>query len=336
VEFDIGVTMKPLIGAILGLASRPVEIINNFSVRPKLKNQQALERFRELSVKYPQVFSLFSRVSTLERGSEGYSWDSWSGKIRSAFQNGVDLGFLANPLIAFTMVLAGKGGGVHATRVRIEACREILGEVTAKSLLLEDYVGLPIISDAKFMTSANRAHHASHLAYYYQLTGKEFWKAKSIVEWGGGYGNMARIIRRMNPTITYIIVDLPELLALQYVYLGSLEGVLNINIIASEDDSIATGKINLIPSELLLAEKFQLECDSFISTWALTECPEYIQRYVNGKQFFSAKQVFIASRVDDNNCLPDLAGQHIARRLCVPNLNGHHEYWVIEARMAPS
>ncbi len=229
------------------------------------------------------------------------------------------------------MVLAGKGGGMHPTRVRIAVCRKILGDETAKKLLLEDFVGLPIISDAQFMTSANRAHHASHLAYYAKLTGKKFWDANSVVEWGGGYGNMARIVRRLNPTMTYVIVDLPELLALQYVYLGTLEGLANINIVASERDSVAIGKINLIPSELLLAEKFRLKCEAFISTWALTECPRYIQQYVREKKFFSAKEVFIASHIDDNNFLVDFAEQEKARKLAVPNLRGRHEYWAIDA-----
>ena len=149
--------------------------------------------------------------------------------------------------------------------------------------------------------------------------------ADTIVEWGGGYGNMARIIRRMNPSITYIIVDLPELLSLQYVYLGSLEGADIINIITSVKDVVVAGKINLISSELLLAGQFQLNCHAFISTWALTECPEYIQQFVSDKSFFSAKDVFIASRIDENNHLRKLA----CNKFPVPDLQGNHEYWAI-------
>ena len=329
-----GEIMKRIINKMRRAFTRPVEIFNNILFRPKLKNEIVQNRFNKLSIKYTQVFSCFGGINTLERGSDGYSWDSWSGKIRGAFQNGVELGFLSHPLIAYTMMLAGRGGGVHAARIRISACREILDDETVKKLLLEDYVGLPIISDAKYMTSANRAHHSSHLAYHYKLTGKQLWNAESLVEWGGGYGSMARIIRRLNPRITYIIVDLPELLSLQYVYLGSLEGEENINIITSENDSIASGKINLISSELLITKKIQLKCDAFISTWALTECPEYIQRYVYETSFFSAEDVFIASHIDDNNYLNALANQLKLKKLSVPDLNGHHEYWAITTSKA--
>ena len=118
---------------------------------------------------------------------------------------------------------------------------------------------------------------------------------------------------------------MPELLSLQYVYLGSLEGADIINIITSDKDVVVAGKINLISSELLLAGQFQLNCDAFISTWALTECPEYIQQFVSDKSFFSAKDVFIASRIDENNHLRKLP----CSKFPVPDLKGHHEYWAI-------
>ena len=321
--------MNKFFKIIRRLYTRPVEVFNNIFIRPKLNDEQVLGKFYQLSTQYDQTFSLFSAIGALERGSNGYSWDSWSGKIRSVFLNGVNLAFLSQPLIRFTMVLGGRGNAVHDAQLRIVSCLEIFGEETTKNLLIEDYIGLPIISDAKFMTSANRAHHASHLAYYYKLMGRNVWDSISIVEWGGGYGNMARIIRRMNPKITYTIVDLPELLSLQYVYLGSIEGIENVNIVASEGDTIASGKINLISSELLLSDRFLLSCDLFISTWAITECPAYIQEFVNEKEYFNAEDVFIASRIDENNRLQSLISQKVMNKLTVPYLNEHHEYWAI-------
>ena len=35
---------------------------------------------------------------------------------------------------------------------------------------------------------------------------------------------MARILRKLNPNFTYVLVDLPELGALQYIYLYSVTG----------------------------------------------------------------------------------------------------------------
>jgi hypothetical protein len=319
--------MNKIINKLLRSFNRPIEIINNIFILPKLREKNVQNRFIYLCKQYSKVFSNFNSIETLERGSNGYSWDSWSGKIRSAFKKEVPLGFLSHPLIAYTMVLAGKGGAIQETRMRIAACSEILGIETTKSLLLEDFVGLPIISNSEFITSANRAHHSSHLAYYYKLTNKYLWQLGSIVEWGGGYGNMARILRRMNASLTYIIVDLPELLSLQYVYLASLEGEENINIITSKESSIITGKVNLVSSEFLMAGNYQIVCDAFISTWALTECPKYIQQYVSNNNFFNAREVFIASYIDDNNHLVGIDKQYCLQKLPIPFLTGNHEYW---------
>lgn len=308
----------------------PAIIYSNIFLRPRLKDNLVQNRFAKINTQYAKVLSRFDSIKELDRSSDGYSWDSWTGKIRDAFKNGVSTNFLANRLISFTMVFGGRSLDIDSTKKRISSCREILGDATTKQLLLEDYVGLPIISDAKFMTSANRAHHSCHLAYFYKLTGKQIWHVNTIIEWGGGYGSMARIIRRMNPNLTYIIVDLPELLSLEYVYLGSIEGVDKINIITSNKDHVITGSINLISSELLLTEQIQINCDAFISTWALTECPKYIQKFVHGKYFFSAKDVFIASCIDENNHLRKLANQNIINRVAVPDLNGNNEYWSIK------
>jgi len=311
------------------LYKTPSILYRRFIILQRLNNSLFKSRFNRLNSQYAEVFSSFNVINSLDRSSNGYSWDSWSGKIRSSFENGVNIGFLNNHLIAFTMVFIDRGWSSKATKIRISACKDIFGNKISEQLLLEDYIGLPTISNSKFMTSANRAHHSSHLAYFYRLSGKYFWAANTIVEFGGGYGNMARIIRRMNPQATYIIIDLPELLSLQYVYLGSLEGDNAINIINSDKLSIIAGKINLISSELLIAANFQLKCDAFISTWALTECPEYIQQYVNKNSFFSAKNVFIASCIDQNNYLKKLVDDRILKRIRVPDLNDIHEYWLI-------
>jgi hypothetical protein len=308
----------------------PAQVFSGVFVRSKLKNKLVLDRFSQLHNEYDHVFSQFNGVASLDRSSDGYSWDSWSGKIRQAFQNGVRIDFLAHPLICFTMVYYGRDWNVQSTKNRSSICKDTFGEDEARRLLIEDYIGLPVISDLQFLTSSNRAHHGCHLAYFYKLSGNKIWSANTIVEWGGGYGNMARIIRRMNPNITYIIVDLPELLALQYVYLGSLEGADKINVVASDKDLILANKVNLVSSELLLADRFEIKCDAFISTWALTECPEYIQKYVTDKFYFSAKDVYIASRIDENNHLARFTTSNISKS-AVPDLNGNHEYWAIKS-----
>lgn len=309
---------------------RILELCFTFFLRRRLKNRTVQRRFQHLSERYTDIFSLFNATAELERGSEGYSWDTWSGKIRKTFKDRVDLGFLSQPLLRFTMVFGGRGAAVQETSARIDKCIEIFGEQISRQLLIEDYVGLPIISNAKFLTSANCAHHTSHLAHYTKLTEQNVWDSNSVIEWGGGYGSMARIVRRMNPDITYIIVDLPELLALQYIYLGSLEGTKCVHIIQSRDDTVIPGKINLVSSDLILSDRLQIDCELFITTWALTECPKYMQEFVVNKKFFGAQSIFIASLIDTNNILNDKLKQGSLIRIPVPYLQGQHEYWVFK------
>ena len=94
--------MNKFFKIIRRLYTRAVEVFNNIVIRPKLNDEQVLGKFYQLSTQYDQTFSLFSAIGALERGSNGYSWDSWSGKIRSVFLNGVHLAFLSQPLIRFS------------------------------------------------------------------------------------------------------------------------------------------------------------------------------------------------------------------------------------------
>jgi len=304
------------------------EILNAFMVKPSLKDEKSITKFYSLNKEYDNIcqkYYLGNNSST--QNSIGYDWGSWSGKIRNTFKTNVPINFLANPLIAYTMVFQ-RNKGVKETQDRLNYIKKIFNPEIMQNILREDYIGGPVISNSFFKTSANRAHHTLHLASYFESTKKYFWESSSIIEFGGGYGNMARLIRKMNPNMTYIIVDLPELLALQYVYLGSLESEENLNIFSSKSDSIKIGKINLISSNLIYSNEISIHAESFISTWALSECPNFLQKFVIENDFFSASNILIASLVDANNCMGDLIENKNLSTVKVPFLNGNHEYWM--------
>lgn len=304
------------------------ELINNLIIRPNIKDHDAIKRFLNLNQQYDHICQKYYDTNiTLQQNSIGYDWGSWSGKIRKSFKKSLPINFLDNPLISFTMVFQ-RNKGVKQTEARISNIKKIFNLDLMQKILLEDYIGCPTISNSFFKTSANRAHHTLHLASYFQATKKYFWESSSIIEFGGGYGNMARLIRKMNPNLTYIIVDLPELLALQYVYLGSLESEENLNIISSKSDSIKIGKINLISSNLIYSNEISIHAESFISTWALSECPNFLQKFVIENDFFSASNILIASLVDANNCMVNLVENKNLSTIKVPFLNGNHEYWM--------
>lgn len=305
------------------------EIVFNIITRSRLKNSLQKQRFAAVSGRYSEICNrLLSNAGKSHDLSECYDWGAWADAIEQAFQDGVPLDFLAHPTVSFTMVFARRRGVVLTQRMLNDVIR-VFGKEVATTIVLEDYIGLPTITSSLYMTSANRCHHATHLAIYTQQRNRNFWDCESIIEWGGGYGNMARIIRRMNPSITYTIIDLPELLALQYIYLASIEGEDNVHIV-QPGLQLMLGKINLLSSQLAVAKSIDLECDAFISTWAITESPHNAQKFVKGKEFFGARNLLIASHIDQNNWLADsLTGIELSR-IPLPLSRGvgkDNEYW---------
>jgi hypothetical protein len=69
------------------------------------------------------------------------------------------------------------------------------------------------------VSSGNLIHHAYHLARFEEATGQRIDGLGCVVEFGGGYGNMCRTVRRAGFTGPYIILDLPYFSALQRYYL---------------------------------------------------------------------------------------------------------------------
>ena len=76
--------------------------------------------------------------------------------------------------------------------------------------------------------SMNLIHQAYHLTQWERATGKRIETLDTIVEFGGGYGAMALLCKRMGFEGKYVIYDLPEFSLLQEYYLsqfGMLGGV---------------------------------------------------------------------------------------------------------------
>jgi hypothetical protein len=307
------------------------ELALQVTVRTRLKNSQQLQRFDKLRGQYSRICdNLLDGTQGSQALSEGYDWTGWAGEIRKRFNDGVPLGFLSYPTISATMVFGGSRS-IRLTQELVKIVEEAFGEEVTSTLLKEDYIGLPTISDAGYLTSANRCHHARHLATYSIETKSKFWDCNSIIEWGGGYGNMARIARRMNPSLTYIIIDLPELLALQNVYLGCIEGEDKLNIVMpGKSAQILPGKINLMTSQVAASMGKNLRADGFMSTWAITESPADAQEFVLNSRLFGAQKVLLASLLNQNNILAKHVDELRLTRIPVSTSNdpgANHEYW---------
>jgi len=241
--------------------------------------------------------------STVKKGLEfypvgTYAWDLWRRELQAKFSHNLPIYFLHNKLISSTMVF----GNSKYQREKISYIESALNKNEIKNILRESIVGLPAITNFKYLASENSIHQSFHIASYKKKTNKNILSNKFIVEWGGGYGCLARMAKKINPTCTYIIMDLPELSALQFVYLTSIFGKNEVNFFGSES-IIEEGKINLIPSDYFISLKKEITADAFISNWALTESGKDYQDYILESMFFSAGDILIGCINDDNNYL---------------------------------
>lgn len=170
-----------------------------------------------------------------------------------------------------------------------------------KELLIEDFVGRPLIFNNRFKTTFNNIQLLLHLCCYENAMSTKIEDFNNVIEWGGGYGRMAAIIKRFKSGITYTIIDLPSMSVIQYLYLSSI--IENVKLVTKNSPSIKNGAVNLLP--LSLIEYAPSKCDLFISTFALTESSPLAVDYAAGTQLFGANHVLISyQECEPNSNLP--------------------------------
>lgn len=272
---------------------------------PTLLDPAQEQRFAALAPRFREVRDRLARGAEAAPGGAAgvYAWGDWERSLAERFGAGLPVDFLRDPTVAHTMVF----GATARLDERIARVRAAFPGF-ADDLLLEDALGRPTLCDRRTMTSPNRAHHAYHLATHALVTGRPLFDAPVVVEWGGGYGSFARLVRRMNRGATYVILDLPALGAVQWVYLSALEGEDAVHVVTPDDPTIAPGKVNLASSSFALDHLPALKADAFVSTWALTESPPPLQERVIARDFFGASRLLVAYALDGNNVVREPLG----------------------------
>ncbi|MBV8898436.1 MAG: hypothetical protein JO051_18110 [Acidobacteriaceae bacterium] len=110
------------------------------------------------------------------------------------------------------------------------------------------------------LSAANAVHQAYHLCRFEMETGLTIRDFDLIVEFGGGYGEMRRIVDRLGFAGRYIIFDLPELNALQQFFFST--NAVPSTVTVSDVQAVAA----VLESE---AKSRKL----FIATWSFDEIP---------------------------------------------------------------
>lgn len=217
------------------------------------------------------------------------TWKSYNDDLEATFNPYPPYDFLRLNSVRDTMFVYSPGEWLEK---QIHFLEQNIPYKTLKKVLYEDPFGKPYLVSYKYVTSHNSIHLLYHLCKFMKATKSDLNKVDTVIEWGGGYGNIIKLMDRFSgKKLTYIIIDTPLFSCLQWLYLSVVTDKERVNIITSKEQKVEEKKINLLPVSFL--EDFTLNCDLFISTWALSESSDYSQDYVYGKDFFKAKNLLI-------------------------------------------
>ena len=182
----------------------------------------------------------------------GHSWLWRRTDLRDKILHDNPKNFLTWPVVRGAMFVG------NAPYIPVEA--EALSYRFMRPIVEPDFGKPELYEYYGFMTSGNLIHQAYHLMQWERRTKKRIENLDTILEFGGGYGSLALIARRLGFKGRYIIYDLPEFAALQEYYLSNV-GVDNIEFWTEFDDV--------------------KDIDLFIGLYSLTEVePDFRERFI--------------------------------------------------------
>jgi hypothetical protein len=168
-------------------------------------------------------------------------------------------------------------------------------------LLAEDPAGRPPtvrVPGTEVWTSSNTVHQLYHLMRYQEATGNRLRDAETIVEWGGGFGSLMRLLVRVHGGApTCVIIDTPTFSALQWLYLSEVLGEERVVLHSTGPPRPVSGLVNIVP--IGLVRDMEVRADLFISNWALNESMPAAQQDVVERHWFGAASLLMAMHAGD-------------------------------------
>jgi hypothetical protein len=246
------------------VVARAIKIAHKRPLPPPTEaERQALAELR-------RTFSELPAVDVSHALASERAWLENMNRLRELVLKKDPRRFLRWDVVARTMFVA------YANYVR-EELRHLKAlpdwETRWRPALSEDAVGDPLPFLFYPSSSANLIHHAYHLAQFEARTGLRVNEMEHIVEFGGGYGGMARLVHRLGFTGRYVIFDLPAFAALQRFFLKSLQlPVLDARACFAADGGICSVS-DLESLQALSREASGSPASMFLATWSLSEAP---------------------------------------------------------------
>ncbi len=218
-------------------------------------------------------------------------WAARNAELEAPLRPVPPRSYLRHPSVLFQMFV-----GERYLEAELPWVREHLAD---PAVLAEEPAGDPPTSyrpELGLTTSANTVHHLHHLLRYERL--RPLGDAEVIVEWGAGYGNLARLLTRLHPGApTLVLLDTPVFSALQWLHLSQVLGEDRVVLHTAPGTPVAPGRVNVVPVGLV--RELDVDADLFVSTWALNESTPAAQEHVLGRNFLGAEQLLLAFNTGD-------------------------------------
>lgn len=191
------------------------------------------------------------------------TWARWRANLRRRMLEDDPTQFLTWESMRYTMVCSRIDWG----RVELQELRRSPEWDTEwRGALVEDPVGMPRPFLFHHHSSGSLIHHAYHLLMFERWSQLAVERLESILEFGGGYGGMRRLVARLGHRGRYHIHDLPEMLALQRFYLSGIEALR-----PELRQALATTYSAQLAS--LPGPGFWTGRSLFLATWSFSEAP---------------------------------------------------------------
>ena len=292
-------------------------------IDPRVRFREEYARFEELATRFQAQFHRIGSAEVPEFTLP--HWKATGAELTRALLPRPRFSFLRERRIVDTMFVGAGGAWLEHQLSYLERW---LPPPELAPILRENYVGRPRLHSRRYRTSHNSVHHLYHVARFTDAIGGRR-RFTSVIEWGGGYGNLAKLVWRLHrpKPLTYVIIDLPLFSCLQWLYLSTAMGPDNVNLVASPDAEIVRGSINLLP--VGVARTAALRADVFVSTWALSESSAAAQDHVRERSWLGARHLLLAyqeasAEFPAADRLGALAVEDGATRYAIPFLSGNY------------
>ena len=256
--------------------------IRNFNTPIDFSYDEKIENYNHAYNLFNQEFFSDKKRNTKKSWS---FWDEIHSNMRESFNQKENLiNFQSCKQIAPT--ICGNGGEHFFEKLEDNFGSGIINKYL--KFYVENLVGTPpdITTHNGIFITKTAMRHLYYLILLKENLGIISEQENSFVEIGGGFGNLCKLSNDFNLSKQYIIIDLPEMLLVQYFYLSHFFNKSEIAVINQHGEFVEGNNkskvILLHPSQTSITKSLINYKSTLISTVALTEIdPKTQMEYLN-------------------------------------------------------